>query len=536
MLVAVRRSRPEWLLAPLFVLPLAAVAAFCLYVRADYRTEIAAARAGGAEFTFEHEGAVGKFADLVVDETRPGAMAEDVAVDWNGMPVRVRMSPGQHPEGAPRFPHRWVFCSDFPAALSPDAVANARVRLDIERGVPPARLEALGQRARLFRDLYAKPNLARLAAAPFPAETKRFLAGRTPGGAAAMPLLDALLAHAPAPPNKPGAHGAWLRVKDRPLLLWPDHPTVHMTWTETERGRVRLHYSSTLTVGLAPWRGGPKPLAGYWTLDAVHGERWWDDALFRRWMGPVLLAAVALLLFPAFAWTAMRRQRSLDAMRVRFLTEIAHDLRTPLTALRLQAELFQRDVPDKSRADRIAGEAAKLSHLLGNLLDLTRLERGARRYEIEELDIGELIEEAARDFRAAHAERANDLALTNELALSSAPVRARGDRTALRRCLANLLDNAGKHTAVGTPVRVAWETSGGRVRIDVADDGRGVDPADRARLFERHHRGARARHDAVPGTGLGLALVRELARGMGGDVRLMPVARGACFRVELPGA
>jgi len=515
----VRRARSEWILAPLFVLPLAGVVAFCLYIRADYRAELSEVRAGAPEHSFELGGAARAFARAVAHAEATARGTAEAVVERDGEPMRVRL---RH-----RVPHRWVFRSGFAGGLTADAMADPQVRLDVETGVPPARLPALGERARVFRDLYDSPDLARLAAAPLPVESKLFLARRTPGGEAARPLLDAL-ALAPAPPESPGARGPWLKVDGRPPVLWPSQPPLRLRWTEPERRRVRLLYSATPMEGPVPWRGGPKPLAGHWAVEAVHGSRWWRDGRFRRWMWPVAVAAAGLLLFPALAWLAMRRQRALDEARFRFLAEIAHDLRTPLTALRLQAELFDRDAPDEPRARRVAGEAAKLSRLLANLLDLTRLERGTRRFELEAVDVGRLVEETVRDFRAAHPERADDLTL------EGGPLQARCDRTGLRRCLVNLLDNAGKHTSPGTPVRVAWTAADGLVRIDVADGGPGVDARDRAGLFRRYRRGGRARADAVPGTGLGLALVRELARGMGGSAVFVPSERGAHFRLEVP--
>jgi len=114
-------------------------------------------------------------------------------------------------------------------------------------------------------------------------------------------------------------------------------------------------------------------------------------------------------------------------------------------------------------------------------------------------------------------------------------VRVTADRTALARCLGNLLDNAGKFTAAGTQVTLSWEEKGGRVRILVADEGPGIPARERKRVFHRYARGRKAADDGVPGTGLGLSLVRTLCRGMGGDVRLVDPGEGAVFELDLPG-
>jgi two-component system OmpR family sensor kinase len=235
-----------------------------------------------------------------------------------------------------------------------------------------------------------------------------------------------------------------------------------------------------------------------------------------------------LLLVTAELYRAMRKRRKLDAARARFVNELAHDLRTPLTALRMHAELFADGrAPagsEKAYAGTIARESARLSVLLGNLLDVSRLERG-RTFAIEPVAVADVVADARRDVAAAHPARADDVAVRGDPALHVAV-----DRTALLRCLVNLLDNAAKHTPAGTAVTVAWEA--GAV-IRVADRGPGVPRRERRRLFDRYVRGRRAVADGVPGSGMGLALVRELMAGMGGRVAYEGGADGACFVLYL---
>jgi signal transduction histidine kinase len=228
----------------------------------------------------------------------------------------------------------------------------------------------------------------------------------------------------------------------------------------------------------------------------------------------------------------MRRQRRLDAERARFLNEVAHDLRTPLTSLRLYADMLASDRGDAESRGRyaavIAREAARLTELLANLLDLSRLEHGKRTFDVETLPVQEAVDAAVRDFRALHPLRADDVVVDGD-----ASVTLRGDRSAVARCLANLLDNAGKFTAPGDAIRCAWTQNGTFVHVVVADQGPGVAAEERERIFERYRRGASATDDGVPGTGLGLSLVRELAAGMGGRVTLGHAPRGAVFELTL---
>jgi signal transduction histidine kinase len=212
---------------------------------------------------------------------------------------------------------------------------------------------------------------------------------------------------------------------------------------------------------------------------------------------------------------ALRRRRRLDEARARFINELAHDLRTPVTSLRLHAEMLSEGRVPAGEEARYLGvlgrETARLSSLLANLLDLSRVERGRRAFETQTLDVTEALAAAVGDFAVVHPKRAGDVTIDAADGLAVA-----ADRTALARCLANLLDNAGKFTAPGTAIRVSAAKDAGRVRIVVADDGPGVAAADRARVFELYQRGSSAAASGAPGTGLGLALVRELVQGMRG--------------------
>jgi signal transduction histidine kinase len=109
--------------------------------------------------------------------------------------------------------------------------------------------------------------------------------------------------------------------------------------------------------------------------------------------------------------------------------------------------------------------------------------------------------------------------------------RVRGDRERLRQVLANLIDNAVKHSPHGVPVEVRAHSLDGHVRVDVADEGPGVHPADRRLIFEKF---GRAGGGAKPGTGLGLYIARSIAEAHGGTLDVEPTPRGATFALALP--
>jgi signal transduction histidine kinase len=266
-----------------------------------------------------------------------------------------------------------------------------------------------------------------------------------------------------------------------------------------------------------------EPVSGCWWMTPRYGSDWTAVPAYRKWIAPYVGLSLAYLAFPIALALMIRRRRQLDAARVRFLTEIAHDLRTPLTSVRLHAELLARS--DKNRDKYLAileRESVRAGDLLGNLLDLSRLERGARKFELEPIDVAEVSSGCAEEFRRLYPERAEDLTLEGE------PVRVRADRTALARCLRNLLDNAGKYTKGGTPIRLCW--SEGKIRIE----DRGVGVPEPSRAFDRYVRGSNS--DGISGTGLGLSLVRELIEGMGGTIHYRGGSSGAVFEIMLPGA
>ncbi len=548
-----RRGASEWLLLPLFLLPLLLGAGFVAWSRAAYFRDLAPGRAGGerlADDWLRRAPEKGEWLARRFGEVAGAAAEGGVPVVLDGFAAVVV----PRPEGLGDEP--WTFTRVHPAGLTSTSLADGKTRLAVEAGAPPADAGTVDGATLAFRALLAGPDLQSLRDAPLPAAAKRFLLSRWRGGGLAAPwadgaadLLDAAAALEAAAPDlaalSPGVHprpGRTLLVPGggRPAVLVPAGtalPGGTIPVDEEENRTLRLlFHADPAAAGGAGWAGRREaPVAGTYAFVFPRGDRWWEGPAFARWAGPAAGAVLLLLLLPAALFTSLRRRRRLDEARARFITLLAHDLRTPLTSLRLYAEMLSTGrAPEAERAaylDTIARESARLTSILGNLLDLGRLERGARAYAAEDVPLAAAAAEAVAEFSVLRPERAADVR-----AEGPEGVAARADRTALARILGNLLDNAGKFTAPGTPIRVGWgPAEGGAVRLTVADEGPGVAPEDRSRLFVRYERGRAAERDGVPGTGLGLALVRELAEGMGGAARLLPSTRGAAFEIALPG-
>lgn len=219
----------------------------------------------------------------------------------------------------------------------------------------------------------------------------------------------------------------------------------------------------------------------------------------------------------------------------RFIAHAAHELRSPLAAL--QGELQQalrreRDAESYKRSIAASYQAAhRLRHLADDLLTLARI-TGERPGSSELASAGALAGEVARSLATLATE--SDVAIEIDDGAEVALVRGRLED--LERLLRNVIENAVRYSPRGGRVRVAVRAGGGKVAIEVSDEGPGVTGADRDKIFEPFYRAAGARGAAPEGTGLGLGIAREIARAHEGDVRVAEAAQGACFVIELPRA
>jgi signal transduction histidine kinase len=213
----------------------------------------------------------------------------------------------------------------------------------------------------------------------------------------------------------------------------------------------------------------------------------------------------------------------------------SHELRTPLASLRLMldsaAEQLAAPQPDledaRDQLARAVGQTERLSRLARDLLDLSRLDaRVPPRAEL--LELVELSRSVLAEFEPRTADSGTSIELD-----ADGQRWAVADPGGVAQILRILLDNALRHSPPATSVRIGVPTGGDRAAIVVSDEGPGVPPEDAGRIFERFERGAEAAH---VGFGLGLAIGRELARRMGGDLTLDPGGPGARFRLTLPPA
>jgi len=234
----------------------------------------------------------------------------------------------------------------------------------------------------------------------------------------------------------------------------------------------------------------------------------------------------------------LTRVRQLESVRQEFVANVSHELRTPLSLIKSAAEtLIDGGRKDEKAAvrflDIIDRNASRLTLLIDDLLMLARLDSGQIALEVEPVALRELAQESVDD--AAILAQSKGVALTNAV---PGEMTANADPNRLRQVLANLIDNAIKygradgHVTIGG--RVMREN---RVELWVQDDGPGIPPEARERVFERFYRADKARSRDQGGTGLGLAIVKNVVQTHGGEVRVeSALGRGATFYFTLPTA
>ncbi|MEQ1840551.1 MAG: HAMP domain-containing sensor histidine kinase, partial [Verrucomicrobiales bacterium] len=255
------------------------------------------------------------------------------------------------------------------------------------------------------------------------------------------------------------------------------------------------------------------------------------------------LSLIILTLLGAVAGGSFLILRSVnDEMRIAsqktdFVSNVSHELKTPLTSIRMFSELL-RDAenpdPDKTRqySGVISKEAARLSRLINRLLDFSRLDRGELQLRPEQLDLAALTRETVTDYRPQLEAVGMSVRLTTPT--GGGPL-VSVDRDALSQVIVNLLSNAGKYAATGGEVFIEVATAGGKATLSVKDHGPGVPRVHQRRIFEKFYRIDDSITSGVEGSGIGLALCRQIAELHDGTIRFESgKGGGSTFIIELP--
>ncbi len=218
-----------------------------------------------------------------------------------------------------------------------------------------------------------------------------------------------------------------------------------------------------------------------------------------------------------------------DAQRRRLVADVSHELRTPLTALQALLENLADGVaePDPETLETAVAQTRRLGRLVQQLLDLSRLEAGEVPLHRERVAVAAFLDDVVREVGLQRDTPVTVVVEPPSLAVDADPER-------LHQVVVNLLDNAARHARSTVAVRAT--STDGAVRLEVTDDGPGVAPADRERVFERFTRTDSARTARDGGSGLGLSITRWLVELHGGTVRITDGDPGCRVVVDLPGS
>jgi signal transduction histidine kinase len=226
--------------------------------------------------------------------------------------------------------------------------------------------------------------------------------------------------------------------------------------------------------------------------------------------------------------------KELERLRAEWSSVVAHDLRQPLGAISLNAQVLERATEDprlRTRIERIRSAAQRLNRMVGDLMDLSRLD--ARRLELvrQNVDLPALVRASVERMALEAPDRPFDVRVQGEIPAADA------DPDRVAQVMENLLTNAVKYGTGGTPIVVAVEHATSEIAVAVTNDGQELAPAELSRLFQRFQRAPSAKLKGIDGTGLGLYITRSLVEAHGGRIAAESMPSGRItFRFTLPAA
>ncbi|HEV2393163.1 MAG TPA: ATP-binding protein [Verrucomicrobiae bacterium] len=317
--------------------------------------------------------------------------------------------------------------------------------------------------------------------------------------------------------------------------------------------------TNILASAAGPDRAGPLKVLVYLTSPQTLYER---QSARTFWFGSLIAASAMVALVGLLAaYRAFSRQLRLSELKSNFVSSVSHELRAPIASVRLLAESLERGkVSEPSKQHQyfgfIAQECRRLSALVENVLDFSRIEQGRKQYEFEPTNVAALVEQTVRLMETYAAEKQVHLSLSLPQPVEPTPGSPPPalDGKAIQQALVNLIDNALKHSPKEGNVRVGMEqaapqsqepiarpsdpavrTPVSTISIWVEDDGEGIPAAEHGRIFERFYRCGSELRRETQGVGIGLSIVKHIVEAHGGQVLVRSApGQGSRFTIELP--
>jgi signal transduction histidine kinase len=281
------------------------------------------------------------------------------------------------------------------------------------------------------------------------------------------------------------------------------------------------------------------PLQDYRIVAVPMGEDPVAQASARNRAVYIVLMAVfygTLAVGVVFTARALYRQASHSRMKTDFVSLVSHELRTPLTSIRMFIEtLALGRVKDPAQTQEILSmlvrETERLSEMIERVLDWARIESGRREYHLEAITVADVLDTSLAAFRAQRIDA--KMSLSRELAPDLPRITA--DREALAGAVLNLLQNAFKYTGAEKRIALRARREKKGVVIEVEDNGIGISPRDRKKVFDRFYRVDNLLTRKTEGSGLGLAIARRIIDAHGGKIQVRSqLGKGSCFSIQLP--
>lgn len=248
-----------------------------------------------------------------------------------------------------------------------------------------------------------------------------------------------------------------------------------------------------------------------------------------KYTGEGCIFLLLILVGASFVYRSVRRQFYIDRQQQNFMMAVTHELKTPISVIKLNLETIQKYNLDAERQQKLMRvmlkETSRLNFLTNNILVASQLEGGGYKFSKEELDLSDLLKDCINDFRSRFSEKDFQMEIEGG-------VDVQGDPLLLQMLVNNLLENAIKYSPAESPVLATLRKNTNGVKIQIIDEGPGISEEEKKKIFDKFYRTGSESTRKTQGTGLGLYLCRKIAKDHNADITVTNnVPRGSIFAV-----